>query len=86
MIHHVRMLGKGLRGLGLLDQSVVSGSNSSAGSSSDTTMSTSVIGSETYPGQGFSLSQLLYAAKMKLQDTVFGGGCVHNPSRSVTRF
>ena len=38
-----------------------------------TKMSTSYNNSENYAGCDYSLSQLLYAAKRKLQDTVFGG-------------
>jgi hypothetical protein len=38
-------------------------------------MSISVDG-ESYPGQGLSVSQLLYAAKRKLQGTSLDGRCV----------
>ena len=41
-----------------------------------TIMSASVSNGETYPGCNYSLSQLLSAAKRKLQETQFGGRCV----------
>ena len=40
------------------------------------TMSISINGGEAYAGRGFSVSQLLYAAKNNLQGTGFGGGFV----------
>ena len=40
------------------------------------TMSTSVDYEGSYSGQSFSVSQLLYAAKRKLQGATFGGRCV----------
>ena len=46
-------------------------------------MSTSLCDSETYPDRGCSVSQLLYVAKRKLQETTFGGRCVRN--RVATR-
>ena len=52
-----------------------------ASSSSNATMSISVSGGESYPGRSFSVSQLLYAAKRKLQSPMFYGRCVL--SRSV---
>jgi len=45
-------------------------------SSSNTMMSISVSGGESYPGRSFSVSQLLYAAKGKLQSPTFCGRCV----------
>jgi hypothetical protein len=38
-----------------------------------TMLSISVGGGESYPGRSFSISQLLYAAKQKLQGTPLGG-------------
>ena len=43
---------------------------------SSLTMSTSPDNGESYPGRSFSISQLLYAAKRKLQGTMLGGRCV----------
>jgi len=48
-------------------------------------MSTTFNGSETYPGCGYTLSQLLHAAKRKLCDTAFGGRCVRNRSRGMSK-
>ena len=39
-------------------------------------MSISVGGGESYPGRSFSISQLLYAVKKKLQVTTLDGRCV----------
>lgn len=36
-------------------------------------MSASIDSKGPYPAQDFSVSQLLHAAKMKLQDATFGG-------------
>jgi len=36
-------------------------------------MSTSAGGDESYPGQSLSISQLLYAAKKKVEDFTFSG-------------
>ena len=41
-------------------------------------MSISLSSGETYPGCNYSLSQLLSAAKRKLQETQFGGRCVQH--------
>jgi len=53
---------------------------STASSSSNTTMSISVSGGESYPGRSFSVSQLLYAAKRKLQSPTLHGRWVLNRS------
>jgi len=53
-----------------------------ASSPFDIAMSISV-GRETYPGRSFSISQLLYAAKMKLRDSTFGGTYVRDPKPSL---
>lgn len=39
------------------------------------TMSASVGNGESYPGRSFTVSQLVYAAKRKLQGTMFAGRC-----------
>ena len=42
------------------------------------TMSISVGAGESYPGRSFSISQLLHAAKRKLQGTTFAGRYAYN--------
>jgi len=44
---------------------------------SSVNMSISVGGGESYPGRSFSVSQLLYAAKKKLEGSTLAGRCVH---------
>ena len=51
---------------------------------SDITMSVAIYNRETYPGRSFSVSQLLYAAKRKLQETAFCGRYVWNRNRCTS--
>ena len=46
---------------------------------SHTSMSLFVDDGESYPGISLSVSQLLDAAKRKLQSSTFGDGCVGKP-------
>ena len=48
------------------------------------TMSISVGAGESYPGRSFSVSQLLHAAKRKLQGTTFTGRCVYSLRHCMT--
>ena len=43
------------------------------GANQQTAMSAPTAGNDTYPGHGYTLSQLLYAAKRQLQHAAFGG-------------
>ena len=47
-------------------------------------MSTPVYNGETYPDRSFSVSQLLYAAKRKLEEVTLGGRCVRNRSHDIS--
>ena len=52
-----------------------------------TTMtSISVGGGEFYPGRSFSISQLLYAAKRKIQSTTSNGRCAGTASSTCQIF
>ena len=44
-------------------------------SCSPSTKMSATVGGEPYPGQGLSVSQLLYAARKKLQGSIFAGRC-----------
>ena len=48
-------------------------------SASSFMMSTFSDNGESYPGRSFSIPQLLYAAKRKLQGTMLNGRCVSGP-------